>query len=369
MFSSLKKTIRFIHLWLGLLSGLVVFIVAITGAIWSFEAELSDLFYDYRKVEVQNKPTISISKIKEVVSPHLKKINAIYYYGSNRSIEVREWNEIDGTLVNNFINLNPYTGEILKIRIDEPTFFDLVLDLHINLLLGKIGHQIVSYATLVFLVILITGIYLWWPKKRKGIKQRMTFDWKSSTKWRRKNFDLHSILGFYASWIIIFVAITGLAWSFKWVDKTIYAVATLGEDYKDYTEISSQSYINSQKHKDIDDFVLNTTLNDYKTPIASWNYYFAQKPEETISIYVNPDSNTYYKSVSYYFDQRTAKMLFKETPDNKNKGQYVRDMYYDIHIGKILGLPGQLLVFFASLLVASLPVTGFLIWYGRRKKS
>jgi uncharacterized iron-regulated membrane protein len=43
-------------------------------------------------------------------------------------------------------------------------------------------------------------------------------------------------------------------------------------------------------------------------------------------------------------------------------------MYYDIHIGKILGLPGQLLVFFASLIVASLPITGFYIWYGRKFK-
>jgi uncharacterized iron-regulated membrane protein len=43
-------------------------------------------------------------------------------------------------------------------------------------------------------------------------------------------------------------------------------------------------------------------------------------------------------------------------------------MYYDIHIGKILGLPGQLLAFFACLVIASLPITGFLIWYGRKKK-
>jgi len=44
-------------------------------------------------------------------------------------------------------------------------------------------------------------------------------------------------------------------------------------------------------------------------------------------------------------------------------------MNYDIHVGAILGLPGKILAFFASLIAASLPVTGFYIWWGRRRKA
>ena len=44
-------------------------------------------------------------------------------------------------------------------------------------------------------------------------------------------------------------------------------------------------------------------------------------------------------------------------------------MNYDIHTGAIAGLPGKTLAFLASLIVASLPVTGFLIWWGRKQKS
>jgi uncharacterized iron-regulated membrane protein len=45
-------------------------------------------------------------------------------------------------------------------------------------------------------------------------------------------------------------------------------------------------------------------------------------------------------------------------------------MNYDIHVGSILGLPGKFLAFFASLIGATLPVTGFIIWWvkGRKKK-
>ncbi|MNY32150.1 hypothetical protein D3C86_1663500 [compost metagenome] len=46
----------------------------------------------------------------------------------------------------------------------------------------------------------------------------------------------------------------------------------------------------------------------------------------------------------------------------------LRKMNYDIHVGSILGLPGKFLAFFASLIGASLPITGFLIWWGKRKK-
>jgi uncharacterized iron-regulated membrane protein len=43
-------------------------------------------------------------------------------------------------------------------------------------------------------------------------------------------------------------------------------------------------------------------------------------------------------------------------------------MNYDIHTGAVLGLPGKILVFFAGLIIASLPITGFYIWWGRKQK-
>ncbi len=43
-------------------------------------------------------------------------------------------------------------------------------------------------------------------------------------------------------------------------------------------------------------------------------------------------------------------------------------MNYDIHVGAVLGLPGKIMAFFASLIAASLPVTGFYVWCGRKKK-
>ncbi|RZK63395.1 MAG: PepSY domain-containing protein, partial [Pedobacter sp.] len=44
-------------------------------------------------------------------------------------------------------------------------------------------------------------------------------------------------------------------------------------------------------------------------------------------------------------------------------------MNYDIHVGAVLGLAGKIMAFLASLVAASLPITGFIIWRGRHKKS
>ena len=52
----------------------------------------------------------------------------------------------------------------------------------------------------------------------------------------------------------------------------------------------------------------------------------------------------------------------------KNAGERLVEMNYDIHVGAIGGLTGKIIAFIASLVCASLPVTGFLVWWGKRKK-
>lgn len=75
-----------------------------------------------------------------------------------------------------------------------------------------------------------------------------------------------------------------------------------------------------------------------------------------------------FDDVSMQFDQYTAKLLKTTTYDDKNNGEKFQFINYDLHVGSILGIPGKILAFIASLVSASLPITGFLIWWGRNKK-
>jgi uncharacterized iron-regulated membrane protein len=58
------------------------------------------------------------------------------------------------------------------------------------------GTYVVGIPVIIFLIMLITGIVLWWPKNKAARKQRFRFQWKDTTQWKRKNYDLHNILGF-----------------------------------------------------------------------------------------------------------------------------------------------------------------------------
>jgi uncharacterized iron-regulated membrane protein len=68
------------------------------------------------------------------------------------------------------------------------------------------------------------------------------------------------------------------------------------------------------------------------------------------------------------FDQYSGKLLHRANQSEKNAGETIIGMNYDIHVGAILGLTGKIMAFFASLIAASLPITGFIIWRGKGKK-
>ncbi|MBC8988152.1 PepSY domain-containing protein [Pedobacter sp. N36a] len=94
--------------------------------------------------------------------------------------------------------------------------------------------------------------------------------------------------------------------------------------------------------------------------------------KSAIKVAINPDTDTFWKADYLYYDQYTLKEMEVRHSYGKLKNASMADkitrMNYDIHIGAIAGLPGKILAFLASLIAASLPITGFLIWRGRKKK-
>ncbi|MEM8896286.1 MAG: PepSY-associated TM helix domain-containing protein, partial [Bacteroidota bacterium] len=161
---SLKSIMAKIHLWLGLASGLVVLVVSLSGAIWCWEEELQDLFLPYRQVARQDKKPLLPSELLEQAQPHFNQraIHSIAYRGADKSALLYHWGEENDHPVTYGAYLDPYDGFVLKV-IEGSSFFDVLLEFHMTLLLGEVGGQIVSYATLIFVVMLLTGIVLWWP--------------------------------------------------------------------------------------------------------------------------------------------------------------------------------------------------------------
>ncbi|MBB2146128.1 PepSY domain-containing protein [Pedobacter sp. LMG 31464] len=370
---SFKYWIGRIHLWLGLISGLFVCFLGITGCILAFEREIEDAVQTYRFTEVQDKALLPPTKLKEVADKALpnKKAHSINYQ-PRRTTQVVYYNGEPEYYYIVFVN--QYTGEVVKVKDMSEDFFRIVIMGHYYLWLPpEIGQPILTTATMLFVILLISGLVLWWPKSKAARKQR--FSVKLKSKWRRLNYDLHNVLGFYMSFIVIFIALSGMVMGFQWFAKSVYWLSSGGEAIKNYEETFSDT-------TKISALSLNAAAADQlwarfvkEDPSfkGSLDVHVPENEKASIEIAKNPDPETYWKADYYYFDQHTlkeieVKHLFGKLA-NASTADKISRMNYDIHVGAIVGLPGKIMAFFASLIAASMPVTGILIWLGRKKKT
>lgn len=366
---TVKKVIGRIHLWLGFASGLLVFIIAVTGCIYAFQKEIQDMIQEFRFVERQSKEFLPPSVLKAAAENKLpdKHIHAVQYLGADRAAMVIYYSYDPDYYY--LVYVNPYTAEVLEVKNMDTDFFDFILNGHFYLWLPpEIGQPTVATATLVFVAMLISGIVLWWPRKKKDAKQRFRIKWRA--RWRRVNYDLHNVLGFYAWTIALIFALTGLVWGFQWFAKGAYAI-TGGEKTLEYSEPLSDTTKYYATNVPMIDKIYAEMRKQYPNA-KTIEVHIPETKASVIGANANPDGETYWKLDYRYYDQYTMKEvsvdhIYGRFPDAKAADKLFR-MNYDIHTGAILGLPGKFLAFFASLICASLPVTGVYIWWGRRKK-
>lgn len=365
-----KKIVGKAHLILGLGSGIIVFIIAITGCMYSFQEEIQSVLQPYRYTASKEGTVLPPSKLISIAEKALpgKHIHAVNYPGGDRSAQVIFFN-FEPDYYYYFVYVDPYTGAILQVGDMTQNFFHIVLDGHFYLWLPpEIGQPVAASATLIFFILMITGLVLWWPKNKSNAKQRFTIKWNS--RWRRKNYDLHRVLGFYALTLGIILSITGLVWGFQWFAQGYYSLAG-GEKSLTYVDPASDSTQSSTTAIPAIDAVFKKMTTMYPHAQAL-EVHTPENSSSSIAANANPLTGTYYKTDYHYFDQYTLKEL---TVDhvygryaNTNNADKLMRMNYDIHVGAIFGLPGKILMFLASLVCASLPVTGTLLWWGRRKK-
>jgi uncharacterized iron-regulated membrane protein len=123
----------------------------------------------------------------------------------------------DQTLVSTYIN--PYTGTVLGDIKGSTRLDNFMSDLHGNLLLNRWGDWVVEIGTGWTLVMMTTGVFLWWPRKAKGQGFRRAFRIRLRAQGRKRWRDLHSVPGAVFASVIIFMVVTGLPWSQFWGDR------------------------------------------------------------------------------------------------------------------------------------------------------
>lgn len=106
------------------------------------------------------------------------------------------------------------------------------------------GKTIVGYSTLVLVIIIISGLVIWYPRNKKVLKNRLKI--KTKAGWFRFLYDLHVSGGFYAALLLLVLALTGLTWSFGWYRDAFYTVFGISTTSKQTHAPASPS---PQKHQ------------------------------------------------------------------------------------------------------------------------
>ena len=209
-----KKTFFQIHWFLGITAGLILSLMGVTGAIYSYEQQiLKWINQDSYVVQVENREKLTPAEIYQYFNKNQPdtKINSITVAASpSESSTVNIVKEGERRGYN--LMVNPYTAAELP-AVKGRDFFAFIQQLHRNLTVGPVGKQITGACTLMLIFFVLSGLYLRWPK-RHSFKQWFTI--KPQLKGRNFIWDIHAVIG---TWVIIFYLIfacTGLYWSYGW---------------------------------------------------------------------------------------------------------------------------------------------------------
>lgn len=361
---SFKNIVRKVHLILGLAIGLLFFVIALSGAIYTWEPEFSTLLYKQR-VPAQDISFVTVSALKAKMAEEFPEgdFRGVLFQGKERTANVLLY--VPGSYYYAF--MDPYSGELVHLQDMKMGWLNTLKLLHRNLLLGDVGKKIVHWVTLLSLFMVISGLLLWWPHRKSRRTYHFTIRWKARRV--QLNYDLHNVLGFYASWVAVFSILTGIFWGFAPFQNVLKMAA--GED-----EISYEVPIS--------DVSKRTENHDLTIKVDSLAYAFQQihtdrplrvnfphNATEAIRIAVVDPGHRVVQTDLYHFDQYTGQQLHGNFEgglhNNASAFKTLNNLVYDIHLGSIGGFLGRLLVCITSLILASLPITGFIIWLSKRK--
>ena len=222
---SARRLIARLHRWVGLASGLVVFIVGLTGAIYVWEAELFALSHRALVVVSRGGPRVPAD---DLLAAARAAVPAGYTVGRltiatdpERSVVATAQFLNDGapTYFHEFryfeeVYLDPYSARVLGVVNRKFEWLFLTRMVHTNLLLADWGSRIVGSATLLFVAMVVTGVVLWWPRTRRVLRLRLRVRlWGS---WKRAVYDAHNVLGIYGLVGLLIVALTGPVYTWRW---------------------------------------------------------------------------------------------------------------------------------------------------------
>jgi uncharacterized iron-regulated membrane protein len=391
------------HLIAGLCVAPFVVFLALTGSIYLWKPQYEA--WRYRKLFNVTVPTkaVALSADAQFAAaradlPSLPPVQFIPAFRPDASSAVQFGAASGPKMITVFIN--PYTGAVLG-RINEATrFMRIIHDLHGELLIGAPGAIIIELAASWTFVLLVTGLFLWWPRPftvRGFLLPRLGSGRRALLR------DLHAVPAVWLSLILLFLLVTGIQWTKvggAWT-RTLAQVA--GEWTPPETQASAhRSELLGGWSPPLADKALSDRLArvasqpprsdphaGHRRIAAAWrddpnrisldrvmaiaherrvtDDYAIALPNGPTGVYsILTDRNHAFSRVYLHLDQYSGKVL--AAVRFKDFGAIGKFYMFGIiaHEGQLFGLANQLLGLVACLGVILLACTGVAMWWSRR---
>ncbi|TMI69372.1 MAG: PepSY domain-containing protein [Bacteroidetes bacterium] len=341
-----------IHSVAGLLSGLFILIMSLSGAALVFRDELNRLEYPPEILRA-NSPVIAIDSCynnlkkefpgAEVSSCRLAPNNRLSFLFTIYDSSYKNGREALKVFV------QPQNGSIQKTEGADVSFVNRLGRLHSSLFLGKKGEWLLGFFSVVFLISILTGLVQYRRNAWAVLSFRKKF-------FRRGN--LHQCIGVWALIFNLMIGITGF-----WMQRYVFKKEFYGTT--SYTQVlkSSPSLF----------FPLDSSLMNLKMKYPGFTphvIYFAQSKKGSTAIYGSRSSNSFIHSKDF------ADAIFLDSSGLVSFTAFVNEVdasnRYDIinaqvHYGQYGGLPVKIIYFVFGLTGGLLSITGFLLWLKRRR--
>jgi uncharacterized iron-regulated membrane protein len=374
----LRRVIFWCHLVAGVTAGIVILIMSVTGVLLAYErqmerwADTRDYMVARPSPDAARLPVEALlAKVRES-QPAAAAATAVTLYGD--AAEPATISLPGGRS----LFVNPYTGEVLgegspRVR----AFFRSVTDWH--RWLGAAGENraaaraVTGAANLVFLFIVASGFYLWWPQKWTRNSVRAVTWFRRGQGGKARDFNWHNVIGFWSALPLFVVVLSGVVISYTWASNLVFRLA--GEEPP--AQLQRGGPPGGETPAPLDG--LEALLSRAERQVEGWRSITLQLPPKpdapvTFAIDLGNGGQPQLRS-QLTLDRRTGEVVRWAPYSNNTLGRRLRTWLRFAHTGEVYGFAGQTVAGLASLGGAFLVYTGlslawrrFYSWRGRRSR-
>lgn len=273
--------------------------------------------------------------------------------------------------VETLVYLNPQTLEVLRIVPKDGRFMEIAKTIHGELLMGKAGSWIVEIAACWAIVMMVTGLYLWWPRGAKGLGG-VLYPRQGKLFMR----DLHSVTGIWISFFAIFLLLSGLPWTDVWGKgfKEFRKITHTQSNKQEWTlsreeerkilmeEMGHSSHDAPYYHANIDDMVAVAYTKQMAMPVE-----VAPPNKKNKNWQVRSQSQNRMLRETYEYDPQNGMEKGHETFKDRHPIDKVTGVMISAHEGQLFGPLNQALGVLTAIALITMSVSAFIMWRRRTK--